>query len=811
MKPDFFRCADMDPDRVVRESFFPVKAYDPGHAMFLLEGAIGFGFAIAPVPGAGELLRDKLLVALNAPFPAGTLLAICRFASPDIQSWAMQYQARRRQQADPDLARAARRRVSFLRGDGVARLRLPSPRNSQVLVTVRIPIHGEPDRAQSDSVEALQARFGQALKSARVQAEPLDAAGFIRFMNVLLNHGEQASWRGEAMACHDPDRPIADQLLDADTHVDLSSPFEIGLGDAVRVCLLHPKRLPEEMPFGNALRYLCDPHSGSRGIREPCLITCNMVYEDHDRRAATLRADELYVTNQAGKSISRYFPENRERLASIQVMNQSLQLGDRIVRSSIGLAVFAPTSRAVRDAVTNAQAYWRELGIHLMQDAFALGPMLQDLLPFCADPCAQKFLRRDRTMTTRHALAFAPLLGSWRGTGSPTLSLLARDGEIMSVCPFDSQSGRNFFIAAKTGAGKSFLANELVLNLRMQGGRVYIIDAGRSYQNLAEHLGGAFVDFDAARPIGLNPFPLVQDWNDEEDMLVAIFEAMVTRAQPLGDYARAALRQVLALQYAAHGARCSVDHVLDALRQHADPRVIDLATQLHPFSTEGAHGAYFNGPNTLDLGNPFSVYEVQSLEHRESLQRVVLLQLMYQINSEIHRGDVGVRKLLLIDEAWAMISKPEMAAFILAFYRRIRKHGGSVGIITQSVADLYESSGGDRVTGGRVIAENSASAYLLAQKPESIAAAAASGRLPLSEAQVALLRSVHTEPGRYSEVFCATERGSGIGRLVVGPAEALMYSTAPEDRAALKAARSAGLGLCDAIEAVLATRGREEA
>ncbi|MBK8284307.1 MAG: type IV secretion system protein TraC, partial [Ahniella sp.] len=257
--------------------------------------------------------------------------------------------------------------------------------------------------------------------------------------------------------------------------------------------------------------------------------------------------------------------------------------------------------------------------------------------------------------------------------------------------------------------------------------------------------------------------------------------------------------------FAARGADCKVDHVVDALVAASDQRLCDLATQLHPFTTAGAYGSYFNGPNTLDLGNPLSVYEVQALEHREALQRVVLLQLMYQINAEIYHGDVGVPKMLLIDEAWAMVSKPEMAAFIFSFYRRIRKHGGSVGIITQSVADLYETSAGTQMTGGRVIAENSASIYLLAQKPESISAAVASGRLPLTDWQVAQLRSVHTEPGVYSEIFCATEYGSGIGRLVVSRQEALL-STDPRDRAALEAERRAGRPLMDAINAVLASR-----
>ncbi|AVQ00382.1 type IV secretion system protein TraC (plasmid) [Ahniella affigens] len=790
----------------IRGAFFSARAFDPDSGVFLLTDGTGFGFALTPVAGAGDLLRDKLLVALNLPFPPGSVVSISRFASPDIQPYLLAYQSLRRAERDPILASAARRRVDFLRAGANPTGKLPSARTSQVMVTVKLPMDSRSIEEQVHAASDISRSVEQALRSAQIHPSALNPETYIRFMNVLLNHGPNASWRGELHGEYDPEREISDQFLDSDTHIDLSSPFEIRLGAGAVAVLLHPKRIPDELPFGAALRYLCDTQTGVRGIREPCLITANLVYEDHDARSASLRADELYATNQADKSVSKYFPENRERLQSIRIMNESLKQGDRIVKTSIGMAVFGADSQTARAAATNAQTYWRELGMQLMLDAFALGPLFQNLLPFCADPKAQGFLKRFRTMTTRHALAFAPLLGSWRGTGTPTLSLVARDGEAMAVCPFDSQSGKNFYIAAKTGAGKSFFANELVVNLRMQGGRVYIIDAGKSYQNLAETLGGAFVDFDASKPIGLNPFPLIRDWNDEEDMIVTIFEAMATSKSPLSDFQRASLREHLSRMYEEFGSDSSVDRLIAVLAASTDQRMSDLATQLRPFGSSGAYGAYFNGPNTLDLSNPLSVYEVQALEHREALQRVVLLQLMYQINSEIYHGDVGVRKMLLIDEAWAMIAKPEMATFIFSFYRRIRKHGGSVGIITQSVADLYETSAGSQMTGGRVIAENSASVYLLAQKPESITAAVQSGRMPFNEWQVQQLRSVHTEPGVYSEIFCATERGSGIGRLIVSPADVLMYSTDPRDRAAIQVERAKGLSLSEAIAAVLTKR-----
>jgi conjugal transfer ATP-binding protein TraC len=67
---------------------------------------------------------------------------------------------------------------------------------------------------------------------------------------------------------------------------------------------------------------------------------------------------------------------------------------------------------------------------------------------------------------------------------------------------------------------------------------------------------------------------------------------------------------------------------------------------------------------------------------------------------------------------------------------------------------------------------------------------------------------VHTVKGVYSEIYCITGRGAGIGRLVVDPFRALMYSTDAKDVHAIKQKQDKGMGIVEAIEAVLADRGK---
>ena len=87
----------------------------------------------------------------------------------------------------------------------------------------------------------------------------------------------------------------------------------------------------------------------------------------------------------------------------------------------------------------------------------------------------------------------------------------------------------------------------------------------------------------------------------------------------------------------------------------------------------------------------------------------------------------------------------------------------------------------------------------LGQKTEAVEALKSEKRLPLPEGGYTLLKTVHTVPGVYSELFLLTERGSGIGRLIVDPFKRLLFSTKPDEVHALKTLRQEGLTLTQAI------------
>jgi conjugal transfer ATP-binding protein TraC len=137
-------------------------------------------------------------------------------------------------------------------------------------------------------------------------------------------------------------------------------------------------------------------------------------------------------------------------------------------------------------------------------------------------------------------------------------------------------------------------------------------------------------------------------------------------------------------------------------------------------------------------------------------------------------------------------------------YRKFRKYGGSVVIATQSINDLYENAV------GRAIAENSASMYLLGQTEEAVESVKRSGRLALSESGFRMLQTVHTVQGVYSEIFIKSKTGMGIGRLIVGDFQKLLYSTDPNDIHAIAQFTKKNVGVPEAIKAVMHSRTQRQ-
>jgi conjugal transfer ATP-binding protein TraC len=136
------------------------------------------------------------------------------------------------------------------------------------------------------------------------------------------------------------------------------------------------------------------------------------------------------------------------------------------------------------------------------------------------------------------------------------------------------------------------------------------------------------------------------------------------------------------------------------------------------------------------------VLELEELKAKKDLQTVVLLIVMYRITREMYFSR-DRKKIVIIDEAWDLLSGGATAEFIEAGYRRARKYKGAFMSATQGVDDYY------RNPAAKAALDNSDWMFLLRQKPESIEMMDKLGQLTMDDAMKRLLQSLRTEHGAY--------------------------------------------------------------
>ncbi len=365
--------------------------------------------------------------------------------------------------------------------------------------------------------------------------------------------------------------------------------------------------------------------------------------------------------------------------------------------------------------------------------------------------------------------------------------------------PFDNEEGNyNVAIAAMSGSGKSVFTQEYIVSLVGSGGRVWVIDVGRSYEKSCRLLKGEYIEFTANHSININPFTFIQEFNESLEMLKPLTATMVRPQGQASDEELTWLEKALKAAWSLKGNQATMTTVADWLAQQSGEVCHNLAHLLYPFTAEGMYGAYFEGPCTIDLENRFVVLELEELKAKKDLQKIVLLVLMYQIAERMYLGDRLQKKSCVIDEAWDLFkdSQKETGEFIETGYRRARRYRGNFVTITQSINDYFKNPMSIAAY------ENSAFKLILSQTGETLSQVKASKRLEMDEFTEKLFKSLK-KTDEYSECIIKNASGSlSIHRILLDPYSRILFSSKGEEFEAVKHLQAQGYPLHEAIAIV---------
>lgn len=813
------------PDKVI-----PVLAYSPEDRCFWTEdGYLGFSLISHPLPGIPEGADEKIAGILNMAWPADTMMQFMLYASPVVQYLADNLRAPVSPTGtalarsdlfarDAELTNSQQvcksvinRKIEFME-KGTSRalesVAGSTVRDSVLCVSVKIPCKTTEAPSLDEIKEAKEhmRRLRQTLESVGLAPSSMDARAYIRFLHSILNWSASAYWRTGEDLGYDENRFINQQIVDLDNHIKIDE-NGVWLSDCKRVRSLSPRRLPDIMSLYAMASILGDPRSQNKVVPGNFIFNLNLHWPDYHKTKADTDSQRNFAVFQSFGKMANFVPRIQKRRESYDILHEAMESGERPVRICPTVIVFADNEQKCAEQASSMLAYYTELGFQMQEDKYLTWPLLLNSLPLCQDKNAINFLRRYHTVAGSHAAQFLPIAGDWKGTGTPIMQFYGRFGQPQFVDLFDSETNFNLTIAAESGSGKSFLTNDIIVSYVSCGAKVWVIDVGRSYIKLCKALDGDFLVFSSESGICLNPFPLVKEYDEEADMLCGLVMAMAFPTEKPTDYQVGKMKEVLKTIWDENGIDMTIDDVAERCKMDEDPqrRLRDIGEQLFPFTSRGEYGRYFVGENNVKFDNNFTVLELEELKGREHLQQVVLLQLIYQIQQTMYLGSRSVRKMVIVDEAWDLLSKGNVSKFIESGYRRFRKYNGAAVTITQSVNDLYKNPA------GVAIAENSANMILLGQKRETIDSLKRENRLSLGEAGFEILKTVRSVRGVFSEIFFYMNGGqsTGIGRLIVDRYTQLLYSTHPDDINAVESRISRGMTVDEAINDVIARETRD--
>jgi conjugation system TraG family ATPase len=552
-------------------------------------------------------------------------------------------------------------------------------------------------------------------------------------------------------------------------------------------------------------KYSTDKTKFSVGFSSPLgqLLSCNHIYnqfifiEDASKTIQKLESKRLRL-----QSLSAYSRENSiSRDATNDFLNEAISQQRLPVKAHFNILVWTDEKERLKDLrnlVSSAlsqmdavpkeeldgapQIFWA--GIPGNEADF---PMNDTFDTFAEQACC--FLN----LETAYRSSLSPIgirLGD-RLTGKPVHVDISDEPMKKGVC-----TNRNKFILGPSGSGKSFFTNHMVRSYYEQGTHVVLVDVGHSYKGLCQMVNGYYFTYDEKNPIRFNPFYIgegdVLDTEKKESIKTLLLALWKKDNETFNRSEYVALSNALQLYYEHLNQNKELfpcfnsfyeflqTKFVEALKtdkvKEKDFDVSNFLYVLRPYYKGGEFDYLLNATENLELlKERFIVFELDNIKDHPILFPVVTIIIMEVFISKMRKLK-GIRKMILIEEAWKAIAKEGMAEYIKYLFKTVRKFFGEAIVVTQEVEDIISSP-----VVKQAIINNSDCKILLDQSKYQNKFEQIQELLGLTEKEKALVLSINkaNDPTKkYKEVFISLGGViSKVYRTEVSLEEYLAYTT----------------------------------
>lgn len=456
------------------------------------------------------------------------------------------------------------------------------------------------------------------------------------------------------------------------------------------------------------------------------LLPCNHIYNQYvfiDDSAANLQKFEKMAKNM--HSLSRYSRSNQINKEWIdEYLNEAHSFGLTSVRCHCNVMAWSDDReelKRIRNEVGSQLAQMECKPRHNTVDTPTLfwAAIPGNAADFPAEESFYTFIEQ--------AVCFFSQETNYRNSPSPfgikMVDRLTGKPLHLDISDLPMKKGiitnRNKFVLGPSGSGKSFFMNHLVRQYYEQGTHVVLVDTGNSYQGLCEMINkktkgddGIYFTYTEEKPISFNPFytdDFVYDvekkdsiktllltlWKSEDDKITK------TESGELGSAVTAYIDRIKADRSITPNFNTFYEFMRDDYRHELESRAIKVGkddfnidnflTTLRQYYSGGRYDFLLNSRENIDLlGKRFIVFEIDAIKENRELFPVVTIIIMEAFINKMRRLK-GIRKQLIVEEAWKALSSASMSEYLKYLYKTVRKYFGEAIVVMQEVDDIISS------------------------------------------------------------------------------------------------------------------------
>ena len=471
---------------------------------------------------------------------------------------------------------------------------------------------------------------------------------------------------------------------------------------------------------------------------QPCSVENTLVMLNRELQKQRADLYSAKIKGQLNPSLEIKYSDTHKILEELQKGNEKL------FNISLYLDCKANNLKSLNLLTRKIESELNALLILPRQARFRMIPGLRSCMPFAEDK-----LKSMRNITTSALSAFFPFTSSFFKSESTGVWLGLNKNKIPIIRDIFKLSNANGVCLATSGSGKSYMAKLLISRYLLNGTRVMVIDPQGEYRGLVEKFNGQRIDLSRNSETMINPLDLMgHDYNEKR---LALMDLMPLILGDISEPQKAIIDVALTKAYQEKGIFSDQPEswgkeppiLEDVLKVLVDMEkkatslektsIRSLTNRLNMY-VEGVF-SFLNKQTKINFDNKFVCFDIGNLpkQVKPVIMFLVLEYIYKKMKSSLER------KLLVIDEAWSLLSRTQDASYILEIVKTCRKFNLGLFMINQEVENMLDSQA------GRSVLANTAYTLLLRQKPAMIKSV--QNVFHLSEAEKILLLTARPGEG----------------------------------------------------------------